>query len=663
MSTKIIIQFTTIVQTDPTWTEEDGETSIASDGQLGRLADANPATGLQKPGTHTDTGDLAVKFKAKIAPLTGATIPVGYAIKGVRVVGAARVYPAYDGVLITLGMETDDFVYPDHAQQSPLLTPFTPLPLIDFSLAMPQTPEADIGVPWDTTLIGQIVGSLQLSNSPITVDDSVLYNAVVGELYVEVEVIAPPAVSALAPTSGYVDDVTQFSWSWLGSGEGQKRFELKVWTVAVAEGMGFDPDSSPYAYRVQGGSATSLSAFLNSHLSRGVAYYWSVRAAKDLNGADWWSPWPTPLEVTYNAPPVVTVDAPVDPLTLTTRPLVQWTSADAQFGTLGAAWEARIYKEPDAGWPVSGLPAVPPFDSSSGADNAKEWRVVRQLDAQETFRAYVRVKAPTTSRSAGLWSAWAFREFFADLDVVGGPAFTAAYDDPPFRTHMVLTTGIADTDVAVYQLTRSTDAGASWATFVVWSDVSGDWALTPTERMFFGDASTPHDLYDQDIVLGNEIRYRAVEIIPGDDGDLSSSPTEVDLPAQIPPCRVMLADPLVLGQPLPVQSQDSWLSVTTDVPAGAFKPLGRTRFVVQQGLVGGDTLTLNLIFTTLEERAGVLALLTSGVTMILMTEQRNRFVRVAGDLAHSEYLWDLQFGALDTDKVAVPLVEVEDPRL
>lgn len=647
----------TLVAPSDVWTEETSGDQITTDGDVARLYDGRLTTGVTKPATFQAGHDMSAELELAAAGDITPAMPAGYRARAVRLFLSVRQFAyAWSGGVVAATGSVNGVDLPPISRFLAGLTYRDVLVTGDWLLD-------DDGDEWDASNLTDLAMALQMSNA----DGSFTYPSyaiLIAEAGIEVDTVQPPTVVGLAPSSGYVDDSTLLSWVLEGN-DPQTAYELKVWTAAVHGGLGFDPDTSPAVIDRVGTGSSSTNAFATATLPRGQNYFWSVRAAKDFHGTPWWSPWPAAVEVTYNDRPVVVVTGPASPVTDSSRPLVEFTSTDDQYGIAQAGWEARLYREPLAGWPtdVIGSPSLVPYTTGGANDGAKEWRPPRQLEAG-TYRAYVRVRGITSPTSSGLWSEWAYHEFDDTTPADPGPDFTAAFDGP--RVHLTLTTVAGDPADFVYVITRSLDGGDTWLPFPLWGlDIDGNpHPLPDSSRIAIPyPAGTEVDFYDYDLLMNRPLMYRATAIDISAGYDVATDPTVVG-PITFASGRVLyLADPLVFAPPLELSIPDEWLTGNVDVPTGVFKPIGSDVFVVQRGQPGGATFSVNFQFSNPGDYDAALELLLRGTTLQLLTERRNWFVRLAASPGWQDHLTDSKYCTpRDVVKLSVPFAEVADPR-
>lgn len=156
--------------------------------------------------------------------------------------------------------------------------PDPPTNIVTYSLTPRTTNPA--GQPWSQADIN----SLQMS---VSATASGLNNLFIYELYYDVVYNYAPTASSVS-TSGSREDVT-VSWSYSDTeGDAQNGRQVKIFTSAVVNGGGFNPDSSSNVFDSGQEASSSNSKTCDTNLSNG--YYYAYVRVKDA-GSNVWSPW------------------------------------------------------------------------------------------------------------------------------------------------------------------------------------------------------------------------------------------------------------------------------------------------------------------------------------------------------------------------------------
>ncbi|MGH9906770.1 MAG: phage head spike fiber domain-containing protein, partial [Pyrinomonadaceae bacterium] len=248
--------------------------------------------------------------------------------------------------------------------------------------------------------------------------------------WLELDIVNEPETYLLIPAENEVLVDTAPTLVWGHSvPETQKKFKLKIFTKVVAEGDGFDPDTSTQAvYTATASTSANTHKVSDGLLHHGEFYYVFVQTAVDFNGQDWWGEWNAGTIFKINAKPEVTVTAPVSPVIDTAKPIVQWSYDDDE-GDPEAGFRIIILMKPFGGWPgnvdpeAESLTGDAEYDSGFIASIATEYALPVALTNGETFRAYIQVQQRIP---AVLASEWSYLEF------------DTAFQAPPIPTVMAV---------------------------------------------------------------------------------------------------------------------------------------------------------------------------------------------------------------------------------
>jgi hypothetical protein len=240
----------------------------------------------------------------------------------------------------------------------------------------------------------------------------------------EVQTIANMTVDPVLSPNGKTLQKPSFVWAFWDNVDVQRKFHLKVFSQVVAEGGGFDPDTSATIYN-SGIKNSSFKEFtLPNALAAGTNFYVCVKAASDFNGADWWGDWSDPVMFTTQAATTTTVDNPTGTIETTLRPPVTWSITDPN-GDAPGAWEVKIFTAAQygaVGFDPSTSTAY--LSASSNTTTLQTYIPETPLVNGGTYRAYVR----TTSRDYKVQSAWAFSSFTVNVPVPPSPTIDVLPD-------------------------------------------------------------------------------------------------------------------------------------------------------------------------------------------------------------------------------------------
>lgn len=501
------------------------------------------------------------------------------------------------------------------------------------------------------------IEAVQIPHGFSTFGDFALY-----EVWLEAEVMDPP--SATWDTLSLGQDVGKnplLKWNWIGGGEAQKRFEVKVFTKAATLVGGFDPDvDTPVWYSGQVTSSAS-EASVATALIYGTEYVPYLKVAKDINGTDWWTTdWIVGNSFKVTARPSASGLTPAGTID-TNQPTVSWTFNHNR--TSGSApqtgWALSLYQEPGGGWPA-GQPGDPGWagvlpllalaqNNAITSFNVGDYGV--SLPNNSDFRIYLAVaKADPGNPTEQVWaSAFTVSDFTTDFEEPPTPTISVAPDPAKPVDILVDVTatapGVGQPDTDYYNLYRSIDGGEYEAFHIG----NGEMSLEIP-----GPAS--FQVRDPSVPLYKTISYR-VEAVTTDIGIPVASPfvedntvLEVD--------RVWLKVPMNPALDIHLVTEDDWISIVRTRSRTAFLPLGRTKPLV----VKGEHSYLSLMITTLvlgtAKKDALEEIFNSELTMFLQTPKGSWFVELNGDVTEFAHLWDSLKNEEDAWRITIPFVEV-----
>lgn len=480
------------------------------------------------------------------------------------------------------------------------------------------------------------------------------------ELYIDLDIHKKPTVSISAPVYGSTTPTKSptLTWTYVGDGDLQKKYHVKVFSQAVAEGGGFDVTTSPTVYDSGAVTSSAASAVL-SGLDHGEAYYAFIKVAKDFNGADWDSAWSTGQFFRTNDQPVATITEPSGAITDTNRPAVGWTFVDTE-GNPQTHVEAYIYEEPVGGWvgfDINAPGAETPVWTTGGsvAFTAQYFETSSfgtftgkpGLENTTNFRVYLRARQSDPST---IWSEWDYSDFNTSFSPAPVPVLAMGTQGDHYLD-LSLSEGAGGPPTAdTVVVERSLDGGTTWAPFRYGNGLILSDTIDP--------ATLPATITDQEVPLGSEVRYRASSITV-DSGSEVYSATSAEVAGTATGKKIWLKDPSdhSLASSIPVQN--TWLAMTRARNRVVLNPIGRDLPVVIRGEGVGKSFTMAYLVLQETKYDELMALLLSNRTLFLQMPKGNMYVEVSGDLDESPHLWDELRGEVDVWQVSVPYVEVD----
>lgn len=321
----------------------------------------------------------------------------------------------------------------------------------------------------------------------------------VAEMWAEVEIQTRPdaVVTPVLGADGRTMAKAAFTWGYSGYGDTQRKFQVKVFTKAIAEGGGFDVTTSATVHDSGTKTGSYQNYTLPTALTIGAEYYVFVKMATDFNGADWWGAWSDGKPFQVHLATTTVISSPSGTVTNTTRPTINWSVTDPNNDGLGA-WAVKVFT--DAQYLAAGFnpeTSTPTLSGSGPSTFFPQWKATAALP-NGTYRAYMK----TTSSTYLVTSPWAFSGFVMNVTVPPAPTLTAVADVAGARIGGVLTT---NANLLVPQMAEGTSAVA-WANVLnatpTAESVVSDWQSRIT-AIAAGNVTVTNDpLYDTPVVPG-----------------------------------------------------------------------------------------------------------------------------------------------------------------
>ena len=248
----------------------------------------------------------------------------------------------------------------------------------------------------------------------------------ISEVYAEFYIQNRPTISITSPSWNQRLFPTQptISWNYDSKGDSVFGYRMRVFTAAVAEGGGFNPDSSASVWDTGDVGGAANSRQVGVALTHGQAYYAYVRIATNFLGGWWWSAWAS-VRFIINSPSVtsaVTV-TPATPITTTNQPTIGWTYSDVD-GDAQQHYYIRVFPES-----VYSAPGFTPdtdvgtaWSSGTVADSGARSRQTGPLSPNVNYKAWVYT---TDTGSGTRWSVPASSSVFTIQTAPG------IVNDPP----------------------------------------------------------------------------------------------------------------------------------------------------------------------------------------------------------------------------------------
>jgi hypothetical protein len=478
------------------------------------------------------------------------------------------------------------------------------------------------------------------------------YDCRIYDLSLQVDVVPQPTTVAIYPAPNDVIDITRPRFIWRVQQETdvtQNRYVLKVFTKAVAEGGGFDPETSTaYATITKTTSAKQADLALpEAALVFGDDYYWTVKAAvKFLNGT-WFSDWSTPAPFSLNEPPTNDVQTPTGVVSTTNTPVVSWTYTDVELNVQSEAL-IRVFQQSGGTW-VGFDPdvAVPVFQGTI-TDDSTSILCTTKLANTSTFRAYVKV-AHKLSDGSTLWGIWNFNDFTTSFSAPAAPTLTVSPHNERVMLTMTPPAGPWTPDIDYFQLEKSLDGGVTWNTFRYG---------TLAKSTGFPDNTTPLVVYDYEVPFFTTVQYRAFSISTDlglDVFSVASATASVSLNQNV----VWIKDPSNASLNCSFRIEDSWLKRIKSRARSIHQPLGRSKPVVIRGSANASAFSTTLLVVGESDWAKLMSLVEADRTLYLQTPKGSWYVEIAADVNTEDRLFDRRAGEQDVWKITIPWQEVD----
>jgi len=504
-----------------------------------------------------------------------------------------------------------------------------------------------------------------------------VFEARVHEVWVDLIVKPKPKAVGISPAINEVirSRVPSFFWDIPkvdGEPYTQLQYEWKMWTKAVVEGGGFDPNTSSFVAHLPNWytSIQESGPFGVPHpgateLAWASSYYWSVRAGvffPATPGTPWYTDWAQPVPFKTNSGPVADVVLPTGTIT-TNLPTVTWTISD-DLGDPQIGYEVRIYKQPSSGsW--SGFDpdttTQAPLWTSGKFFKPNTFSVDTDypLPDNSNFRAYVR-SAQTTRISTGglvhlqealegiLWGAWASNDFATNFVEPNAPSLTVAlFED---RVQLTVTPGTEPvTDIDYYVIQRSLDGGTTWDTFRYGT-------LTETDQL--DDLTVPFVINDYEVPYFTEVQYRAYSVST-DLGVPLASFFSNQVVGYVESRNIWIKDTGDFGNNAHFPYADEYLQRNTALARTVYRPLGRTKPIVVKQQTNYQTFTVNLTVIGIALKEKLQSMIEGNRTLFVCTPKGCWYAEISGDVQWQDRLGDIRQGEEDVWKVSISFIEVE----
>lgn len=497
-------------------------------------------------------------------------------------------------------------------------------------------------------------------------DPSGSHDARVHELDVEAWILEQPVTTNVSPANAAITETNtpRFVWSFFQEDNErsprQVGFQLKVWTKAVVEGGGFDPDTSASVVNVtKNGVANNYFDLSNSGLTEltyGGQYYWAVKGYNLFTtGANWWSEWSELTPFSVNSPPVTDVTAPTGPVTGTNQPTVFFTYTDPDGLAIQDRRLAKVWLRPGGSWagfdPDTTL--IEPVWEDEEITQDTSFVIEQRLENLGVYRAYVKTAHAVSDHPPYIYGSWDFVEFNINLSQPPTPAITAIDGGPYVGIHVTPAAPSGPT-IEHFEIERSLDGGVTWAPFRYGA---GGLALSDA---FPWNSGLPFSLQDHEVPFGVEVKYRAFGVDTTLGTKVYSAPS-TEASVRIRPQAIWLKNPADATMNASFMHEGSWVKVLRAVARATYRAQGRRLPIVVRGKAAGSAVDLQLLIEGDDHHDRLIALVDADMTLYLQSPSFSGYVDIRGDLDEANRLWDDRAGEPHVWRVGLSTIEVEGP--
>lgn len=493
------------------------------------------------------------------------------------------------------------------------------------------------------------------------------YNTAVIEAWIEAEVIEAPA--ATWDTTHFDADVTvrpYHKWNYVGNGEPQKKYRLKIFTEAQTLAGGFDPDVTVPIWDSGDVTSSATNRSPSIDLTLNTSYKSYLKVAKDINGVDWWTTdWIISPVYTVTENPTTTVTAPSGTIA-TNQPTLTWTYNDNNTTHVvpQTRYEVRLFRKTSGVWPAGFPGDGATFDAAIGVNLVELYNSGIVLsDATSLALASVGVALPNTSNFRTyvrtgkieedpgfvnlMLSTWAYLEFNTNFAQPPTPVIDA-YVDPAKKTDILISvTPQAGTPAPEYfNLYRSINGGPAEPFHIGGGVMSTNQVLSGVT--IFRDTEAPQRL---------PITYYAESVDTGLGIPVASNLASDSVTNLLH--QVWLKVPLNPSADMRLLVEDKWLQITRVKPGTTHLPLGRSRPVHISSGQQYDNISLTALVIGQVAYDALQDLLVEGNTLFLQTPKKSWYVQINGDITEQAHLWDSLRNEEEAWKVTIPFVEVD----
>lgn len=454
------------------------------------------------------------------------------------------------------------------------------------------------------------------------------------DTYCYVVWMVEPRVTFRYPANGTqgVALAPKIKWTFVGEGDPQHQYQIKVWDRDIFTAPGFDPETAPNVYDTDWLTSSATQHQVTTPILQSGEYYVvGIRTSKNWNVLGMTDAEPYVGSWAYstiraNKPPSVSQVQPIYEVDSTRRPTIVWTFSDAEgqkpLHHYVKVWTTdEVQNDPD--WDADESPGIRMYDSETplkagGLSNGYKWKLDPALP-----NGYYTVGVRATQQGDGVSSVWDLHEIWINTNFPkpNAPFFTATPETENARVKFTIQRNSEGMQPSFWSIARSLDP---------------DWDYTNTEwvRDFDWLVQKPYsgneiiEYYDYEAPSGKIVNYNGYMWSTTPDDPEPSPPTLRSIILKLD--RTWLKDPLnpELNMSFPVE--ESWLDASHTKTRSIRRPLGRKLPVVLRGKSEGESFTVTFIIVGIERKAALDALLDSERTLMYQTPRSSWYVELMG---------------------------------
>lgn len=462
------------------------------------------------------------------------------------------------------------------------------------------------------------------------------------DTWLEVNYNSPPVAIATAPIGVSTNQSPTVTWSYSDpEGDSQARYIVHVYSQAQFSAGGFVPGVSATTYSSAWTETSATSHAITATLASGNyrAYVW-VQDSTNLQSAGSY------VSFSINLAGTVVVTGPTGTLTNTSQPTVTWTWSDPE-GDGQERYQVVVTNTANT---------FTFWDSTEVLSSATSRQIGIAL-ANGTYRTYVRA---ADVGSSGRYSSWAYSDF--TLAVSAPPVPNPIPNWSVNLVSIAIIRGASVTPASEFYIVQYRDADSS-----TWYPVRGaNPVLNPTN-------ASSLTIIDYESRPGVRRLYRAAAGRTVSGQPFLSAWGSNEFASYVDPpvlptwtlrdlSIVSATESNPAGAAILIDYQDATLVTSRPENQTVFRPLGRTRAVVQSGVITGEEGQLTLSFRNHADFAAFETMRASQKTLWLTTPYTgvSLYIRLGATRA-AQLLLGGQSRQSPKRIVSVGFVEVDRP--